>query len=96
MQFLVVIPRAENASPSSLRKEDVEAEAELVRQLYADGLIRHIWLRAEGGAAMIAEAQNSERVAQALSELPLVRSGYLVQPQVSQLRPYSGFGPRVR
>jgi hypothetical protein len=96
MQFLVVIPRTENASPSSLRKEDVDAEAELVRQLYAEGLIRHVWLRAEGGAAMIAEAESNERVAQALSALPLVRSGYLAQPQVSQLRPYSGFRPRAR
>lgn len=96
MQFLVVIPRTENASPSSLRKEDVDAEAELVRQLYAEGLIRHVWLRAEGGAAMIAEAESNEWVAQALSALPLVRSGYLAQPQVSQLRPYSGFGPRAR
>lgn len=94
MQYLVVLPRAADASPTTLRKEDVESEAEYVRQLYADGIVRQIWLKAEGGACMIAEANDYERLQQLLLELPLVKSGYLAIPQISQIRPYSGFGPR--
>jgi muconolactone delta-isomerase len=94
MQYLVLIPRAANASSMALRKEDVESEAEYVRELYSKGIVRQIWLRAEGGACMIAEAGDDERLNQVLSELPLVKCGYLAQPQISQLRAYSGFGPR--
>jgi muconolactone delta-isomerase len=93
MQYLVVIPRAADASPTDLKKEDVEQEAKYVRELYASAIVRQIWLRAEGGACMIVEADDEERLRQ-LAGLPLVRSGYLAQPQLSRLRPYTGFGPR--
>jgi muconolactone delta-isomerase len=94
MQYLVLISRSENASSMALQKPDIEAEAECVRQLYADGIVRQIWLKAEGGACMISEADDEEGLRQRLSALPLVKSGYLAQPQISQLRAYSGFGPR--
>jgi muconolactone delta-isomerase len=94
MQYLVMISRSENASSMSLRQEDIEAEAEHVRRLYAAGIVRQIWLRAEGGACMISEADDENGLRQLLVELPLVRSGYLAQPQISQLRSYAGFGPR--
>ncbi|HEX7913354.1 MAG TPA: muconolactone Delta-isomerase family protein [Paraburkholderia sp.] len=94
MQYLVMISRSENASSTSPKKEDVEAEAEYVRRLYASGVVRQIWLRAEGGACMLSEADDENRLRELLSALPLVRSGFLAQPQISQLRSYSGFGPR--
>lgn len=43
---------------------------------------------------MIAETEDLEGLKEALSALPLVRSGFLELSKVSQLRPYSGFGPR--
>ncbi|MBB5511033.1 muconolactone Delta-isomerase family protein [Paraburkholderia atlantica] len=94
MQYLVMISRSENASTMTLHKEDVEAEAEFVRQLYANGIVRQIWLRAEGGACMISEADDEDHLRQLVSSLPLVKSGYLARPQISLLRAYSGFGPR--
>jgi muconolactone delta-isomerase len=94
MQFLVIVSRSESAASMSLQKQDVEAEAQVVRQLYAQGVVRQIWLRAEGGACMISEADDEDHLRELLSALPLVRSGYLAQPQISQLRAYSGFGPR--
>ncbi|MCP3707063.1 hypothetical protein M3I54_08705 [Paraburkholderia sp. CNPSo 3274] len=94
MQYLVMISRSEDASSMSLQKEEVEAEAEVVRRLYAVGIVRQIWLRAEGGACMISEADDEDDLRQLLNELPLVKAGYLAQPQISQLRSYSGFGPR--
>jgi muconolactone delta-isomerase len=94
MQYLVMISRSESASSMSLHKEDVEAEAEYVRRLYASGIVRQIWLRAEGGACMISEADNEDDLKERLFALPLVKAGFLAQPQISQLRAYSGFGPR--
>ena len=94
MQYLVMISRSENASSMSLRQEDIEAEAEYVRRLYAAGIVRQIWLRAEGGACMLSEADDENGLRQLLVELPLVRAGYLAQPQISPLRAYAGFGPR--
>jgi muconolactone delta-isomerase len=93
VQRLVVIPRSQNVSSLVLRQQDLEAE--VVRQLYADGTIRQIWRRAEGGACMLTEAADSDSRAHVLSQLPLVKMGYLSEPQLSQLRPYSGFGPRA-
>ncbi|RKU00039.1 hypothetical protein C7H84_28525 [Burkholderia sp. Nafp2/4-1b] len=94
MQYLVMISRSKDASSMSLDKEAIEAEAEFVRQLYASGIVRQIWLRAEGGACMLSEADDEDGLRQLLDELPLVKAGYLAQPQISQLRSYSGFGPR--
>ncbi|HEY4144323.1 hypothetical protein [Pinirhizobacter sp.] len=94
MQYLVLIPRSEKSLSMTLQKKQVEAEAEFVRRLYVDGRVRQIWLRAEGGACMIAESDDEAGLKQILSDLPLVKAGYLAQPLVSQLRPYSGFGPR--
>ena len=94
MQYLVLISRSEKASSMTIQKEDVEAEAESVRRLYANGTVRYIWLRAEGGACMITESDDEAELRRLLSDLPLVRSGFLSQPVISQLRPYSGFGPR--
>jgi muconolactone delta-isomerase len=96
MQYLVLISRSENALSMAPHKQDIEAEAEFVRQLYADGIVRQIWLKAEGGACMISEADDEDSLRQFLSALPLVKSGYLAQPQISQLRAYTGFGPRSR
>ena len=95
MQYLVLLSRSDNASSFVLRKEELEAEAEFVRRLYADGTLRQVWLRAEGGACMLAESADGDSLAQVLTELPLVKLGYLSKPQLSQLRSYSGFGPRV-
>ena len=96
MQYLVMISRSENASSISPGKEDIEAEAEYVRQLYASGVVRQIWLRAEGGACMISEADDENNLRDLLLALPLVKTGFLARPQISQLRSYSGFGPRSR
>jgi muconolactone delta-isomerase len=94
MQYLVMISRSENASTMSPDKQDIEAEAEYVRRLYAAGVVRQIWLRAEGGACMISVADDENHLNQLLSALPLVKSGFPAPPQISQLRSYSGFGPR--
>jgi muconolactone delta-isomerase len=95
MQFMTLFTRhpnkAETPAPAELR----EAEFEKVRSLYADGLVRQIWLRGDaGGACMIVEAASIDEVSEKLSELPLVRAGFVQPPMIVPLKPYSGFAPR--
>jgi hypothetical protein len=95
MQFMVSVlldpDKAKDPRPKAL----AEAEFETVRRLYMDGLLRQIWVRADGrGAVMLAEAESAEAVASAFSALPLVRQGILLPPEVVALAPYFGFAPR--
>ena len=94
MQFMILFSRdpgkATTPAPADLR----EAEFEKLRGLYADGLVRQIWLRDDaGGACMLAEAASIDEVTARLGELPMVRAGYLQPPMIVPLKPYSGFSP---
>jgi muconolactone delta-isomerase len=95
MQFMTLITRhPDNAGtppPSELR----EAQFEKVRSLYADGFLRQIWFRGDvRGACMIVEAASIDDVLEKLSELPLLRAGFLQPPMIVPLKPYPGFAPR--
>ncbi len=95
MQFLVLVSRADPAPSQPPSPEEREAESEIIRGLYAAGVVRQIWLRGDGGACMIAESDAAESLASKLAALPLIRSGFLQTPRIIALTPYSGFGPRA-
>jgi hypothetical protein len=95
MQFMVSVvlnPEKANTAPP---KELAEGEFEAVRGHYMDGLLRQIWLRADGsGGIILAEAESAEIVAETFATLPMVRAGVLQKPEVVALAPYWGFAPR--
>jgi muconolactone delta-isomerase len=92
MQFMTLFTRHPNKAKTPAPAELREAEFEKVRSLYADGLVRQIWLRGDaGGACMIVEAASIDEVSEKLSELPLVRAGFVQPPMIAPLKPYSGF-----
>ena len=95
MQFMVSVvlnPEKANAAPP---KELAEAEFEAVRGHYMNGVLRQIWLRADGsGGVILAEAESAEIVAETFATLPMVRAGVLQKPEVVALAPYWGFAPR--
>ena len=93
MQFLVLASRATPSAAPTPTADEREAEFEVIRSLYAAGVVQQIWLR-DGGACMIAESASSETLSAQLATLPLVQSGYLQTPTVIALKPYAGFGPR--
>ena len=95
MQFMTLFSwhpdKGETPAPADLR----EAEFEMIRGLYAAGLVQQIWLRGDaGGACAIAEAASADEVAEKFNALPLIREGYLQPPMIVPLKPYSGFAPR--
>lgn len=95
MQFLVLVSRTTPAPQDPPTATEREAESEVIRHLYLDGIVRQIWLRGDGGAAILAESGDAQSLVEAFSTLPLVKSGFLQAPQVIALKPYSGFGPRA-
>jgi muconolactone delta-isomerase len=94
MQFMTLFSwhpdKAETPAPADLR----EAEFEMIRGLYAAGLVRQIWLRGDaGGACAIVEAASTDEVAEKLNALPLAAN--LQPPMTVPLKPYSGFAPQA-
>ncbi|WP_354526967.1 muconolactone Delta-isomerase family protein [Nakamurella sp. UYEF19] len=83
---------AESFPPEEFDKI-IPAETARVRQLYADGVVRQIWLRGDAaGACFLIEAADLEVAQQTVDELPMARSG-LSEFTVIPLTPYRGFGP---
>jgi hypothetical protein len=97
MQFMVLTRRRSEAFADDAYTPDrLEAEAEAVRRLYADGVVRQIWLRGDtGGACLLMEAADRVQIIAALDTLPLFAAGMQEAIAIVPLQPYRGFGPRA-
>ncbi|GAA2105016.1 muconolactone Delta-isomerase family protein [Streptomyces albiaxialis] len=74
--------------------EVLPQETEAVREMYADGAVRQIWLRGDTrGACFLLEADSLAEAEAAVSRLPLARRE-MSEFRVIPLQPYGGFGPR--
>jgi hypothetical protein len=94
MQILAVVRRrTESFSPEEFAAL-LDAEAEGVRVLHAEGTVRAAWTRDDVlGAVLMLEAENVDAARAALDALPLYSRGML-DAQFIPLRAYRGFGPR--
>ncbi len=69
----------------------LRAEAEHVWELQQTGVVRQVYFRADRHeAVLMLEVADPEAAREALSELPLVRSG-LIDFEIVPLRAYPGF-----
>jgi len=95
MQFLSVSRRrTDEFPPEAFTPELIAGEGARVKELYAQGVVRQIWARADaGGAAILWEAQSEMEVRAAMESLPLFRAGMLEIVILAPLKPYAGFGP---
>ena len=72
----------------------LDDEAEAVRVLYAQGVVRAGWSRDDvPGACLFLEAESVEAASAAMNTLPFYARGML-EAQLIPLRGYRGFGPR--
>jgi hypothetical protein len=70
----------------------IPAETKRIKQLYAEGVVRHIWHRDDGlGACFVLEAADLASARAVVEDLPISRAG-LSEFTVLALRPYRGFG----
>jgi muconolactone delta-isomerase len=95
MQFLTLSRRRVEAfPPEAFSPELLAHEGARVRELYAVGILRQIWMRGDvPGAAIVWEAESESEVRAALDSLPIFRAGMLEMIALAPLKPYPGFGP---
>lgn len=94
MQILAVIRRRTEAFSEEQFAVLLEPEAEMLRTLYAEHIVRSAWSRADVlGACLMMETDSIEDAQAAFARLPLAAAGML-EVQFIPLRGYRGFGPR--
>ena len=95
MQFLSLSRRrTDTFPPEAFTPERIAAEGARVKEMYAAGIVRQIWARADaGGAAILWEAADEAEVRAAVESLPLFKAGMLEIVALVPLKPYAGFGP---
>lgn len=97
MQFLTLSRRRTDAfPPEAFTAELLARESQRVRELYAAGILRQIWKRADiPGASILWEAVSEEEVRAAIASLPIAQAGMLETVAFVPLQPYPGFCPAV-
>jgi len=93
MQFLSMSRRrTDTFPPEAFTAELASQEAQRVKELYATGILRQIWLRGDmPGAAILWEAANEQEVRDAIGSLPIFKAGMLELIALVPLKPYPGF-----
>jgi muconolactone delta-isomerase len=93
MQFISISRRRTSEfPPDAFTPELVTREGQRVRQLYASGILRQIWKRADTpGAVILWEANSEDEVQAALASLPINQAGMLEVQSLVPLEPYAGF-----
>jgi muconolactone delta-isomerase len=96
MQFLSMSRRRTDAFPPEAFTGELTAhESQRVKELYAAGILRQIWLRGDlPGAAILWEAANEAEVREAIGSLPIFKAGMLELVSLVPLNPYPGFGTK--
>lgn len=75
-------------------KEILKAEARAVFELQQKNILREIYFDENHCAVLILECFNKTEAAKILSDLPLVKSGF-IQFDIKELHPYTGFSRLV-
>lgn len=95
MQILVLVRRRTERFSDAEFEPLLEPEAQAVRALYAQGVLRSVWSREDAlGAVLLIEADSVDRMPEILSTLPLVQRDMAEVEKVVPMKGYRGFGPR--
>lgn len=94
MQFSVLTRRKIDQFTDAQFAPLLDREAERVRELYAEGFIRQIWMRGDiPGAFMMIEATDEAEAHAKLHSLPLHQAHMLELVALIPLKPYRAFCP---
>jgi len=94
-EFIVALRRNVDQYTEAEFAPLLEPEAERVRELYTDGIVRRIWGRKDApGAVLLIEAESREALDATLQTLPLVQRGMMIADLTAPVGPYRGFAPR--
>jgi muconolactone delta-isomerase len=96
MQVLAIVRRRTETYSDEQFAPMLEPEAQAIRTLYAQGIVRNIWSREDAlGAVVLLEADSLQSAREIVAELPLVQSRMAELQMMIPLRGYRGFGPRT-
>ena len=91
MQFMVTSRRRIEQYRDADFAPLIPAETKRIKELYAEGIVRHIWHRDDGlGACFLMEAADLTTARTTIESLPIAAAG-LAEFVVLPLRPYRGF-----
>lgn len=95
MQVLAIVRRRTEAFSDEQFAPMLEPEAQAIRTLYAQGIVRNVWSREDVlGAALLLEADSLDHARAIVGSFPLVERGMAQVEQLIPLKGYRGFGPR--
>lgn len=95
MQVLALVRRRTESFSEEQFTPILEPEAQAVRALYAQGIVRAIWSRDDVlGAVLVLEVDALDHARAIVATLPLVERGMAEVEKLIGLRGYRGFGPR--
>jgi muconolactone delta-isomerase len=87
--------RTDTFPPEAFTPELVAKEGQRVKELYATGVLRQIWLRGDTpGATILWEAASEAEVRDAIGSLPIFKAGMLELVALVPLQPYPGFAAK--
>jgi muconolactone delta-isomerase len=96
VQVLAVVRRRTETFSDDQFASLLEPEAQAIRTLYAQGIVRIIWSREDTlGAVALFEANSVEHVRAIVDGFPLMQAGMLELQMLIPLKGYRGFGPRT-
>ena len=97
MQVLAIVRRRTETFTDEQFAPVLEPEAQAVRTLYAQGIVRAIWSREDAlGGVLLLEVDSPDHAREILfTKLPLVERGMAEVESVIGLKGYRGFGPRT-
>lgn len=91
VQFMILSRRRTEQFTDAEFGAVIPAETDRVRALYADGIVRQIWLRGDlAGACFTIEAPDADTADSIVQNLPMAVSG-LSEFTIIPLSPYRGF-----
>jgi len=94
VEFLAITRRRLERFPEAEFAAILDEEAETVRTLYAEGLVRAVNGRGDRpGAVLRLEAPSAAEAEAAVARLPLARR-QMMDVEIVPLLPYRGFAPR--
>lgn len=96
MQVLAIVRRRTEAFSDEQFAPLLEPEAQAIRTLYAQGIVRSVWSRQDvPGAALLLEADSLDHARAIVASFPLVERAMAQVEQLIALKGYRGFGPRT-
>jgi muconolactone delta-isomerase len=96
MQILAIVRRRTETYSDEQFAPILEPEAQAIRTLYAQGIVRGVWSREDAlGAVVLLEAESLDGAREIVATFPLVQRDMAEVQMLIPIKGYRGFGPRT-